>query len=290
MDNIIEFTNPLTDPTFAQASQIAANNDPATLAREFDAEITQAKAAQAANTKAEAITTPEMSGGKTEAELLDGKIDDPNFVSTNSYQMLWLKENGDVGHSAFATDVYEKKTITKWKSGRFVQEEKTVDTGKAQVMELWPAGTVDSNNARTDVQADYNVGKLIDRSDLLNYQGAEKRAADGVLQVDTGNTTQEKSEVAKKVTSEMQLRRQSYPKYNGEKNNCADYTASGLEQSGITIGDKDTVTANWGIIGMSAKVRTPNKLWRDTVTQPNVQILKDPGSRVNEKYDFKLNK
>jgi hypothetical protein len=58
----------------------------------------------------------------------------------------------------------------------------------------------------------------------------------------------------------------------------------GLQSSGIKLGTKDKVTALGGVL--SSDVRTPNKLWRDTVKQPGVKILKDPGPKVNEKYDF----
>ena len=195
----------------------------------------------------------------------------------DSYQLIWLPVRGEIGHAAFATDLY-KKTVDS--SGKVTYSE----TGKVRIMELWPAGSVGKSNARRDVEADYNVGQVIDKKDLLNYKGGENRPAEGVLQINTGPTVDKKAEVAEKVLGEMKAHRDANPKYNGEKNNCADYCVPGLRASGVKIGDKDRATALGGLLG--ADVRTPNKLWRDTAKQPGVKILRDPGPKVNEKYEF----
>lgn len=118
----------------------------------------------------------------------------------------------------------------------------------------------------------------------LLHKGGESRSADGVLQIDTGKTIEKKAQASENVISKMKNFRQANPLYNGEKNNCADYGAVGVGASGVKIGNKDKVTALGGML--SSDVRTPNKLWRDTASQPGVTVLKEPGARVNEKYDF----
>ncbi|ALC16210.1 hypothetical protein DSOUD_1431 [Desulfuromonas soudanensis] len=196
----------------------------------------------------------------------------------DSYLLTWLKAPGEVGHAAFGVDLYQKNIDAS--TGKVTYS----DTGKIQILELWPGVAVGKTNSRDDVKSDYNVGQVVDKNDIVNYKGGENRSAEGVLQITNGKNTEEKAFSTERILRTMESFKNKNKLYNGEKNNCSDYAAEGVSASGLKLGSKDKVTALGGIL--SSDVRTPNKLWRDTSSQPGVNVLKDPGGKVNEGYDF----
>lgn len=191
------------------------------------------------------------------------KYIDPN--GKNTYLIIWATSDDGVGHAGFAIDNYKDDG-----SGNMIPD------GTITYYDLWPGIDVDQNNVGEDVPGFYGVYNNLLKENLIDTDPSRNKdkIPDGVIEF--SNEFEQDNKTKIKLEKFMT----SSDKYNGKSRNCSDMASVGVEGStGKKMGKENC----FGII-----CTTPNQLFNDSKKENNAKILKNPGDKINYKFNEKI--
>jgi RHS repeat-associated protein len=197
------------------------------------------------------------------------------------YLIIWASQDGHIGHAGIAVDNY-KTVDVKDKNGNTVMDKdgnpvtEQVKDGTVTYRDLWPGGEgANKSNATDDISSVYNNQvTTLDKIKNTDVTGSEGYAPDAVVQMKTDSKTDAV------VSMALDAHQKVNDKYNGANNNCSDFAKSGVEYAapyGSQLGNTDERMG-------SRNVTTPNQLYKATVRLPNASVVKNPGSKVNNRF------
>lgn len=188
--------------------------------------------------------------------------------------VIWASHNGKIGHAGIAVSNYKEVTTQVKEGGKWVTKTEMVPDGTYTYRDLWPGGEgAGKSNFNEDIQGVYNKGVFtLDQLQNTDVTGAEGYVPDAVIQLTTDFKTDELVNMA------LDAHQKYNPDYNGLTNNCTDFVEAGAFYAG-----DNTINANEKLTDRTSAA-TPNQLYKSTSGQPNANVLKDPGQKVNQGF------
>ena len=141
------------------------------------------------------------------------KFVDPD--GKDAFLYTWAPKGKQVGHSAIGTQI---------------RDANGAPTGQVRVRHLWPAQSVGKSQV---APTDYRTA-VVSESDLSAFSGGEGRGADAITRI-VGDMDQDNAINAALDQAETNKT------YDAQTNNCATYTATGLQAADVSTGTGGTV-------------------------------------------------
>jgi len=196
------------------------------------------------------------------------------------YFITYATRDGNTGHSALAVDNYIVSVIDKKVNGIVIHEYDTVKTGTLTYFDFWPERDHFSIiNVGKDTKAKYNrlpaasYDKEITLEYILNYgiPHIKNYPCDGILDLET--SPGEDYKLIHFMDSIINLRRP----FNVRKYNCSDFVLTGASYvAKRKIRAKEFIPFSFST--------TPNRLYKKLSRISEMQVIVDPGKKVNGKF------
>lgn len=198
---------------------------------------------------------------------------------TDIYIVFYVTQNGVTGHVGIAVDNYDIRVRDTWQNGRLVTLEDTVANGTLSFFDLWPKeeikmGQIDQDltpqyfrHPRTSAEDQITVESILNTGLPYGY----RLPCDGLLRIRTTATEDFRLEAFIDSMPDLQ------PVYNSLHFNCTDFVIECLQRHfGFAIQAREYIPVSW--------VSTPNTLYRWSIRHLPVEVLRDPGPKVNGSF------
>jgi len=188
--------------------------------------------------------------------------------------IVWASHNGRIGHAGIAISNYKEVKSKVKVNGRWTTQTRMVQDGTYTYRDLWPGGEgVGKENFDKNVPAVYNnkrvtLYKILD-SDIT---GSEGRSPDGVVKISSNY------KVDQRVQNSLDAYELKNVSYNALTNNCSDYAEAALEEA---VHKELPVDEQ---LSSKVKATTPNQVFKASRRIKGNQVLKNPGSKINESF------
>jgi len=195
------------------------------------------------------------------------------------YLVVYTTKTGHTGHVGIAVDNYKILVRDTVVSGVVTTLYDSVKTHTLTYFDLWGPADISLDEHSKDLPARYFT---LPRSsseqpitvDYFLTEGLPHSydyPCDALIRIETGPSTDFR---LKEIASMIQRER---PYFNSRQFNCTDFVLTCLNQ----LLDMKLKALEWIPFSWSS---TPNKFYRVVVSSLNVDILKAPGSEVNESF------
>ncbi|MCC9070165.1 RHS repeat-associated core domain-containing protein [Flavobacterium sp. F-65] len=188
--------------------------------------------------------------------------------------LIWLSQNGDVGHAALAISNYKKD-----KDGNYVTDKKgnNIEDGTYTYYDFEPAEGIGEKNYDKSVRGKVNKRGNMTMKDIENSNPAftdKPQEIDGILRVKTSSSYDEKikDKLENNVKNSM---------YNLIKNNCTDFVAKAFRDG---VGKEEVTDVN----GNKVNIVTQYRLFKDLKESTGTKVIRNPGSEVKKNCPTKV--
>ena len=205
-------------------------------------------------------------------------IDNPvKFIDSDGNDILlivWASHDGRTRHAGIAISNYKEVKSKVKVNGRWTTQVRMVQDGTYTYRVLWPGGEgAGKQNFDRDLPAVYN-NKKVTLSNILNSDitGLEESTPDGVVIISSNHN------VDQRIQRKLDAYELENPSYNALTNNCSDYTEAALEEAvhkELPVDEK---------LSSKVKATTPNLIFKASRRIRGSQMLKNPGSKINNSF------
>lgn len=197
----------------------------------------------------------------------------------NAYLILYATHEGKTGHCGIAVDEYKIHVREEdHKDGlRYFYD--TVATGALIYYDFWPAHDDYKEHYDTDTEPAYfklpsAKWKQIISLRTLQDQGIPHKygyPCDAILEFSSSKS----NDFA--LTAYLDQKMRNSRPFNAMEYNCCDFVGEALTfYTGRSCHGKEFVVKGW--------VTTPNALYREIASWPDVMIIRDPGAKVSQSF------
>ena len=205
-------------------------------------------------------------------------IDNPvKFIDSDGNDILlivWASHDGRTRRAGIAISNYKEVKSKVKVNGRWTTQVRMVQDGTYTYRVLWPGGEgAGKQNFDRDLPAVYN-NKKVTLSNILNSDitGLEESTPDGVVIISSNHN------VDQRIQRKLDAYELENPSYNALTNNCSDYTEAALEEAvhkELPVDEK---------LSSKVKATTPNLIFKASRRIRGSQMLKNPGSKINNSF------
>ena len=213
----------------------------------------------------------------------------------DSYLLIWFSGDNETGHAGIAIDNYKKQQVMDSKGNPILDSKgkptyEMVKDGTMTYYDLWPNNQVGITELQSDVMSDYSKGIVINSlGDLKTSDptgarsggvGAEGRAADGIVQI---NTTYAQDS---KIQSYASKTANSGKAYNASSFNCSTFVENALKTVYPALDASQFVKVPTALrfLYNDTRVTAPNNLYNATMKLSGTTNIKGPKSVVAKPY------